>query len=239
MAKCLHNILLNQRLASNIVMINGYQIVNMIIRGNIKQVVNSQIDHRHYKQHDTELVLAVFVGPMNQDQNRTGKLIRSLRPSDGIWRQRPWSTLALVMASCLKAPSHNLNQCWLENFGIHPEQFHVIVIRLTSKKSHLKIIFPRIFGHLPGANELKTDNHQTDVKSTNHSVYVHTTIVNIIDNALAIYEHHIPGWKNDLWCIFHLCKYVKFHLTKQKKNAIRHGILVATNPGPYLYQSNV
>ena len=39
--------------------------------------------------------------------------INSLRPSDAIWRQRTGSTLAQVMACCLTAPSHYLNQCWL------------------------------------------------------------------------------------------------------------------------------
>ena len=37
----------------------------------------------------------------------------SLEPSDAIWRQRSGSTLAQVMAWCLTAPSHYLNQCWL------------------------------------------------------------------------------------------------------------------------------
>ena len=36
-----------------------------------------------------------------------------LGPSDAIWRQRSGSTLAQVMACCLMAPSHYLNQCWL------------------------------------------------------------------------------------------------------------------------------
>ena len=39
--------------------------------------------------------------------------INSLGPSDTIWRQRYGSTLAQVMACCLTAPSHYLNQCWL------------------------------------------------------------------------------------------------------------------------------
>ena len=37
----------------------------------------------------------------------------SLRPGDAIWRHRSGSTLAQVMAWCLAAPSHYLNQCWL------------------------------------------------------------------------------------------------------------------------------
>ena len=37
----------------------------------------------------------------------------SLGPTDAIWRWRSWSTLVQVMACCLTAPSHYLNQCWL------------------------------------------------------------------------------------------------------------------------------
>ena len=39
--------------------------------------------------------------------------INSLWPSDAIWRQRSGSTLAQVLACCLMAPSHYLNQCCL------------------------------------------------------------------------------------------------------------------------------
>ena len=41
------------------------------------------------------------------------KIVNSLRPSDAIWWHRSGSTLAQVMACCLTAPSHYLNQCWL------------------------------------------------------------------------------------------------------------------------------
>ena len=37
--------------------------------------------------------------------------INSLGPSDAIWRQKTWSTLAQVMAWCRQATSHYLNQC--------------------------------------------------------------------------------------------------------------------------------
>ena len=37
----------------------------------------------------------------------------SLWPSGAIWCHRTWSNLAQVMACCLTAPSHYLNQCWL------------------------------------------------------------------------------------------------------------------------------
>ena len=48
----------------------------------------------------------------NLDQ-RCKKPVNSLRPSDAIWRHRSGSTLAQIMAWCLTAPSHYLNQCWL------------------------------------------------------------------------------------------------------------------------------
>ena len=40
-------------------------------------------------------------------------LFNSLWASDAIWRHRSESTLAQVIACCLKAPSHYLNPCWL------------------------------------------------------------------------------------------------------------------------------
>ena len=39
--------------------------------------------------------------------------INSLWPSDNIWRHKSGSILAQVIACCLTAPSHYLNQCWL------------------------------------------------------------------------------------------------------------------------------
>ena len=45
-------------------------------------------------------------------------MFNSLRPSDAIWRQWSWTTLAQVMACCLTAPSHYLKQCWLIIRGV-------------------------------------------------------------------------------------------------------------------------
>ena len=39
--------------------------------------------------------------------------LNSLWPGDAIWRHGTRSTLTQVMACCLTAPSHYLNQCWL------------------------------------------------------------------------------------------------------------------------------
>ena len=39
--------------------------------------------------------------------------INSLWPIDAIWPYKTWWTLPQVMAGCLTAPSHYLNECWL------------------------------------------------------------------------------------------------------------------------------
>ena len=44
--------------------------------------------------------------------------VNSIWPSDGICRDIYGSTLAQVMACCLTAPSHYLNQCWLIIMGV-------------------------------------------------------------------------------------------------------------------------
>ena len=57
----------------------------------------------------------LYLRTVEYDQCHTSEaeIINSLWPSDAIWWQRSGSTLAQVMACCLTAPSHNLNQCWL------------------------------------------------------------------------------------------------------------------------------
>ena len=40
-------------------------------------------------------------------------MVNSLWPSDTILQDKSWSTLVQVMACCLVASSHYLNQCWL------------------------------------------------------------------------------------------------------------------------------
>ena len=66
------------------------------------------------------------------------------------------STLAQVMACCLTAPSHYLNQCWLI---ISEALWHSPVDHFTGNAqdildTRLKITNLRLQTHLPGANEL-------------------------------------------------------------------------------------
>ena len=70
-----------------------------------------------YPWHECEYYLFMNTATCSRGQwNKyaaTSRCVNSLCPGDAIWRQRSGSTLAQVMACCLTAPSHYLNQCWL------------------------------------------------------------------------------------------------------------------------------
>ena len=53
-----------------------------------------------------------------------------------IWRHKSGSTLAQVMACCLTAPSHYLNQCWLIIGKVQWHSFECNFTRDTSAISH-------------------------------------------------------------------------------------------------------
>ena len=55
--------------------------------------------------------------------------INLLWPSDAMWWHRTGSTLARVMACCLVAPSHYLNQCWLTISKVPCHSSEGIIIR--------------------------------------------------------------------------------------------------------------
>ena len=84
--------------------------------------------------------------------------INSLGLNDAIWRQRSGSTLAQVMACCLTAPSHYLNQCWLFIRKVQwysSEDNFRSDISATNHEVSLKIIYTKFHWNLSGANELK------------------------------------------------------------------------------------
>ena len=89
--------------------------------------------------------------------------VNSLGPSDAIWHWKSWSTLVQVMACCLTAPSHYLNQCWLI---INKVWWH------SSLKPHKD---------LPGANELKSHNRVPDQYCFRLPVWHISTLINIHD----------------------------------------------------------
>ena len=86
------------------------------------------------------------------------RVINSLRPSDAIWRPRTESTLAQVMACCLMAPSHYLNQCWLiirvRSCGFHVRAISQELPQWSITKIYLKITCLKFHTNFPGANEL-------------------------------------------------------------------------------------
>ena len=71
--------------------------------GNVTGIV---LDITHCKVFGNYIVESTTTSP-------TGQWVNPLCPSDVIWRQGSRSTLAQVMACCLTATSHYLNQCWL------------------------------------------------------------------------------------------------------------------------------
>ena len=95
-------------------------------------------------------------------------LLNSLRPNDAIWRHRSQPTLAQVIAWCLMAASHYLNQCWLPIREViwHSPEKKAIPQRIIS----LNIDLLNLLQHLPGANEL-TDRVKLTllVKKPQHS----------------------------------------------------------------------
>ena len=84
--------------------------------------------------------------------------INSLRPSDAIWRQWSWTTLAQVMACCLAAPNHYLNQCWLITTKVYWHSSDGNSTTDTSAISHQNWFENQLFkfhSDLPGTNELR------------------------------------------------------------------------------------
>ena len=89
------------------------------------------------------------------------KAVNSLWPSDAMCQHRSGSPLAQVMAWCLTAPSHYLNQCWLII-----RQVSSLHLRATSQtppppitKISLKITYLKLHWNLPGANGLNLITH--------------------------------------------------------------------------------
>ena len=85
-------------------------------------------------------------------------VFNSLGPSDALWRQRSGSTLAQVMACCLTAPIHYLNQCWLIISNVQWHSSKGKFTRDTSAINHCKIKYLKFHSNFPGANELIIDH---------------------------------------------------------------------------------
>ena len=83
--------------------------------------------------------------------------INSLWSSDAIWWQRSGSTVAQVMACCLTAPSHYLNQCWLIISEVQWHSYKGNCTRDASAINHwnpFQNYISKISFKFPRANEL-------------------------------------------------------------------------------------
>ena len=86
---------------------------------------------------------------------------------DDMWHHRIWSTLVQVMACCLVAPSHCLNQCWLI---ISEVLWHSAMSFFTGNAQDIfswKITNLRLQSHLPAANKLMWAVKKIDVLCNN------------------------------------------------------------------------
>ena len=91
----------------------------------------------------------------------------SLGPNDAIWRWRSWSTLVQVMAWCLTAPSHYLNQCWLIISKVLRHSSEDIIIRRfedTNQKKCLSLSQPQCVAR-PSWDRLSWWHHQMETIS--------------------------------------------------------------------------
>ena len=78
-----------------------------------------------------------------------------------IWRQRSGSTFAQVMACCLTAPSHYLNQCRLIISEVQWHSYQGNFTKMSQPsitKIFLKITCRQFHSNFPGANELIVTN---------------------------------------------------------------------------------
>ena len=108
--------------------------------------------------------------------------INSLRPSDAIWRHWSGSTWAQVMAYCLTAQSHYLNQCWLNINGVlwylPYNNFTDSAWDISSWFEFQNYIILKLRPNLPGAHELrplqKCNTHQIVKFVTSHTKHIDT-----------------------------------------------------------------
>ena len=83
-------------------------------------------------------------------------LFNTLWPSDAIWQQRSWSTLAQVMACCLHQAITwtNVDLSSVRSSGIHLRAISLEIPQPPFIKVSLKITYLKLNWNLPGTNEL-------------------------------------------------------------------------------------
>ena len=127
----------------------------------------------------------------------TQQKVNSLGPSDAIWRQRSGSPLAQVMACCLTAPSHYLNQCWLI---INEVEWHSSMGNFTRDTTaikhwnYLKIKCLKCHSNLPGANELRSS--AVVLQFSSWCNVIHCLVQMFIPATRFAHIGHCLGWQH-------------------------------------------
>ena len=143
-----------------------------------------------------------------------------LWPSGAIWCQRSWSTLVQVMAWCLMAPSHYLNQFWLPIvFASSWPGF-----MMTSSNGNIFRVTGHLCGNSPVPGEFPAQRPVTRSFDVFFDLYLNTPL-----------SKQIWGWwiemlSHPLWChcnvtIYDTTLYPTFHfsmLTYHQLNLFKH-----------------
>ena len=129
-------------------------------------------------------------------------------PSDAIWRFRSGSALAQVMACCLLAPSHYLNQCWLTiSEGNHLRAISQKIPLISINEINWKITYIKFHSNLTGANELSPCSamptisgikYDADETSSNHR---QEDDLKMLAGVSGTHRHSGGFVRNALWCL--------------------------------------
>ena len=134
-----------------------------------------------------------------------------------IWRQRSGSTLAEVMACCLTAPSHYLNQCWLIISGIHLRAILQEIPEPSVTEISLKITYLKYCSNLLGANEL-THRCLNEIMVTLYLPGANELTHRCLNEMVTLYAQnfqiHFLAWKMfEFWLEFHWNLLFKVQMT--------------------------
>ena len=125
-----------------------YCILHILISHSTKQFTSPRFTHLFLQQPTgiasiissvSSCVISITVNTdklywnIGQESNKySWQYFNSLWLNDTIWWHWSWSTLAQVVAYCLTAPSHCLNQCWL-------------IKSVRSSDVHLRVVSQKYF----------------------------------------------------------------------------------------------
>ena len=130
-------------------------------------------------------------------------------PSDAIWRHRSGITLAQVMACCLMAPNHYLNQCWLlisevfwhlfENHFTATAHATILYVSKINEKVGAAAVIKRLF------QDGKTTRNLSKRLPDGSSIFSAeaTAIILALDyyNAMPAVRHDVVIYSDSLSCL--------------------------------------